>query len=42
MGMYVALTALLYQRGSAESKRIDEPAPQDEDPRLSRIGPDAP
>jgi hypothetical protein len=33
MGMYVALTAFLYQKGSSESKPLDEPAPQDEDPR---------
>ncbi len=29
MGMYVVLTAFLYQRGSAESKPIDGEAPQD-------------
>jgi hypothetical protein len=33
MGMYVVLTAFLYQRGSSESKPIDTSAPQDEDPR---------
>ena len=33
MGMYVVLTAYLFQRGSSESKPLDEPAPQDEDPR---------
>ena len=33
MGMYVVLTAYLFQRGSSESKPIDEPAPQDADPR---------
>ncbi len=33
MGMYVVLTAFLYQRGSSESKPIDERAPQDRDPR---------
>ena len=33
MGMYVVLTAFLYQRGSSESKPIDPEAPQDEDPR---------
>jgi hypothetical protein len=33
MGMYVVLTAFLYQRGSSESKPIGRPAPQDEDPR---------
>ncbi len=33
MGMYVVLTAYLFQRGSSESKSPDAPAPQDEDPR---------
>ena len=33
MGMYVVLTAFLYQTGSSESKPLHEPAPQDEDPR---------
>jgi hypothetical protein len=42
MGMYVVLTAYLYQRGSSESKPIDEPAPQDADPRDSRDDPKAP
>ena len=32
MGAYVLLTVWLRQRGSAESKPIDEDAPQDEDP----------
>jgi hypothetical protein len=32
MGMYVVLTAFLYQKGSSESKPLHEPAPQDEDP----------
>ena len=32
-GMYVVLTAFLYQRGSSESKPLNEPAPQDQDPR---------
>jgi hypothetical protein len=36
MGMYVVLTAFLFQRGSSESKPVDEPAPQDEDPRADR------
>jgi len=31
--MYVVLTAFLYQRGSSESKPLNEPAPQDQDPR---------
>ncbi len=42
MGMYVVLTAYLFQRGSSESKPIDEPAPQDEDPRNHRDDPAAP
>jgi len=33
MGMYVVLTAFLYQKGSSESKPLNESAPQDEDPR---------
>jgi hypothetical protein len=33
MGMYVVLTAYLFQRGSSESKPIDHPSPQDQDPR---------
>ena len=33
MGMYVVLTALLYQKGSSESKPLHQAAPQDEDPR---------
>jgi hypothetical protein len=33
MGMYVVLTAYLFQRGSSESKSPDEAAPQDADPR---------
>jgi hypothetical protein len=36
MGMYVVLTASLYQKGSSESKPIDSPAPQDKDPREER------
>ena len=42
MGTYVVLTAYLFQRGSSESKPIDEPAPQDEDPRDHADDPDAP
>ena len=42
MGMYVVLTAFLYQRGSAESKPITGAAPQDEDPRLHADDPRAP
>jgi len=33
MGVYVLLTALLVQKGSAESKKPDEEEPQDADPR---------
>lgn len=33
MGMYVVLTAFLYQKGSSESKPLNERAPQDQDPR---------
>jgi len=33
MGMYIVLTAFLYQKGSSESKPIDKPAPQDIDAR---------
>jgi hypothetical protein len=42
MLMYVILTAYLIQKGSAESRPIDEPAPQDEDPRAHRNDRDAP
>ena len=35
MGMYVVLTAFLFQKGSSESKPLNEPAPQDEDPRVA-------
>ena len=42
MGMYVVLTAFLFQRGSSESNPIDEPAPQDEDPRESQDKPGVP
>lgn len=38
---YVILTAFLYQKGSSESKKPDEPAPVDRDPRkhLRRASP---
>ena len=42
MGMYVVLTAYLFQRGSSESKPMDEEPPQDEDPRTKAHDPDAP
>jgi hypothetical protein len=39
---YVLLTALLYQKGSAESKKLDEREPVDRDPRRKGRRPDAP
>ena len=39
---YVMLTAMLFQRGSAESKDPDKPEPVDRDPRRSQGKPDAP
>jgi hypothetical protein len=42
MGMYVVLTAFLYQKGSSESKPIDQHAPQDDDPRRESTNPHAP
>ncbi len=42
MGMYVLLTAYLVQKGSAESRKLDEAAPQDEDPRNHRTDRHAP
>jgi hypothetical protein len=42
MGMYVVLTAFLYQRGSSESKPLNEPAPQDQDPREAPTNPSTP
>jgi hypothetical protein len=42
MGSYVLLTVWLRQRGSAESKPLDEETEQDEDPMLHREDPDAP
>ena len=42
MAMYVVLTVKLRQRGSAESKPIDDASPQDEDPKLHRHDPGAP
>ena len=42
MAMYVVLTAFLFQRGSSESKPIDRPAPQDEDPRDAADRPGVP
>ena len=42
MGLYVLLTAYLFQKGSAESKDPEEPDPADADPRLAQGRPDAP
>ena len=42
MGMYVVLTAFLFQKGSSESKPIDKRAPQDEDPRNVKLSPETP
>jgi hypothetical protein len=42
MGMYVVLTAFLFQKGSSESKPVDEAAPQDEDPREAAKRPGIP
>jgi hypothetical protein len=42
MGMYVVLTAYLFQRGSSESKPMDEEPPQDEDPRTKANDPNVP
>jgi hypothetical protein len=39
---YVFLTVFLFQKGSAESKKLDEPEPVDRDPRQSRTKADAP
>ena len=42
MFAFVVLTAFLYQKGSAESKKPDEPEEVDKDPRESRNKKDAP
>jgi hypothetical protein len=42
MGMYVVLTAILFQKGSSESKPLDKPAPQDADPRKATRSKNAP
>ncbi len=42
MGMYVVLTAFLFQKGSSESKPIGKRAAQDADPRRAVIKPDTP
>ena len=42
MFLYVLLTAYLYQKGSSESRKLDEENPQDRDPKKSKDNPDAP
>jgi hypothetical protein len=42
IGLFVVLTAFLYQKGSSESKRIDEPEAVDQDPSEARGDPNAP
>ena len=42
MGAYVVLTVFLVQKGSSESKKPDEPNPEDEPPQVRRGEPDAP
>jgi hypothetical protein len=42
MAAYVLLTVFLFQRGSAESKKLDEAEPVDRDPRMFTTKEDAP
>ena len=42
MGLFVLLTAFLYQRGSSESKRLEEAEAVDQDPSEARNDPEAP
>jgi hypothetical protein len=42
MMAYVVLTIFLFQKGSSESKKLDGPNPQDEDPRKHRNDAEAP
>ncbi len=42
MFLFIVLTACLYQKGSAESKKLDEKEEVDRDPRLARDKKDAP
>jgi len=42
MGVFVLLTRFLYQRGSSESKRIEEAEAVDQDPREAKDDPEAP
>jgi hypothetical protein len=42
MGLFVVLTAFLYQRGSSESKQIEAPEAVDQRPEEARVEPDTP
>jgi hypothetical protein len=42
MAVFVVVTKFLRQRGSSESKSLDEPDPVDDDPRKARDDPSAP
>jgi hypothetical protein len=42
MGFYVWLTSFLFQKGSSESRKIDEAMPVDRDPRQAKLKPDTP
>jgi hypothetical protein len=42
MAAYVLLTVFLFQRGSAESKKLDQAEPVDRDPRMFKTKQDAP
>ncbi|MBF9195525.1 DUF6766 family protein [Microvirga terrestris] len=42
MAAYVVLTIFLFQKGASESKKPDEPNPEDESPSARRSDPDAP
>jgi len=42
MSAYVIMTAMLFQRGSAESKDLDAESPEDEDPKTKRGNKHAP
>jgi hypothetical protein len=42
MAAYVLLTVLLFQRGSSESKKLDEPEAVDRDPRAAKKQPGTP
>jgi len=42
MAAYVLLTIFLFQKGASESKKPDEPNPEDKSPSVKRSDPDAP